>query len=81
MNKKRLPLLNDEQIFYEGASIERTKSILNECLNRYDKDGNLYALELAFKCNKNIIEMTEEMAKNYYSGVYRNNDNDNESLV
>ena len=41
MNKKRLPLSNDERIFYARASIERTKSILNECLNRYDKDGNL----------------------------------------
>ena len=47
-------------------AIEGTKRIIEECLTRYEKDGNMFALKLALDGNVQVLEMLKIVKQQYY---------------
>ena len=53
----------DERAFYIRMSIEGTQRIIEECLTRYEKDGDMFALKLALDGNVQLAEMLKMINK------------------
>jgi hypothetical protein len=47
-------------------AIEGTKRIVGECLTRYKKDGNMFALKLALDGHVQLCDMLKAIKEQYY---------------
>jgi hypothetical protein len=54
-------------MFYQRLGMEGTQRIIAECLTRYEKDGNMFALKLALDGNVQLAEMLRNMKQHYGS--------------
>lgn len=57
----------DERAFYIRTSIEDIQRIIEECLTRYKKDGNLSALKLTLDANVLVARTLEKIKEQYYT--------------
>jgi len=60
-NKSNRGLTLDERAFYMLQSIEGTQRIIDECMKRYRKDGNLDALKIALDGHVQLGEMLKKV--------------------
>ena len=60
-NNRGRGLTLDERAFYMLQSIEGTQNVIKECLKRYRKDGNLYALKIAIDGYVQLGEMLKKV--------------------
>ena len=58
-------LTPDERAFYMRQSIEGTQTIIQECLARYQEDGNLEALRIAFDGYVQLCDMLKKVNELY----------------
>jgi hypothetical protein len=56
-NKSNRGLTLDERAFYMLQSIDGTQRIIDECMTRYKKDGNIDALKIALDGYVQLGEM------------------------
>jgi len=59
-------LTPNERLFYQRMAIDGTQRIIDECLTRYKKDGNLDALKLALDGNVQLADMFRMIKEQYY---------------
>ena len=61
----------DQRAFYMLQSIEGTQNIIDECMKRYRKDGNLDALKIAFDGYVQLGEMFKKVKEMSSFTLYR----------
>jgi hypothetical protein len=67
-NKNNRGLTPDETAFYIRQSIEGTQSIIKECMTRYEKDGDMSFLKVAFDGYVALGEMLRQVRELYSYG-------------
>jgi hypothetical protein len=60
-NKSNRGLTIDERAFYMLQSIDGTQQIIDECMTRYKKDGNIDALKIALDGHVQLGEMLKKV--------------------
>jgi hypothetical protein len=61
-------LTADERTLYIRQSIQGVQRIYGEVLAKYEEDGNLDSLRLAFDCQVQIVEMLKIIKEEYQYG-------------
>jgi hypothetical protein len=61
-------LTPDERAFYIRTSLEDTQRIIQECMTRYRKDGNLSAIKLALDGYVQVAETLKKIKEQYSYG-------------
>ena len=61
-------LTPDERALHIRQSIQGLQKIYGECLAKYEEDGNLDSLRLAFDCQVQIAEMLKIVKEEYAYG-------------
>ena len=61
-------LTPDERALHIRSSIHGLQRIYGECLAKYEEDGNLDSLRLAFECQVQITQMLKTIKEEYSYG-------------
>ena len=66
-DSKHLPT-PDERALYIHGSIRGIQKIIGECMAKYEENGDLSALRLAFDCHVQLIEILKQVKEQYSYG-------------
>jgi hypothetical protein len=58
----------DERALYIHSSIRGIQKIIGECFAKYEEDGNLDSLKLAFDGHVQLIEILKQVKEQYTYG-------------
>jgi hypothetical protein len=58
----------DERALYIRSSIQGIQRIIGECFAKYEEDGNLDSLKLAFDGHVQLIEILKQVKEQYSYG-------------
>jgi hypothetical protein len=58
----------DERALHTRSSIQGIQRIIGECFAKYEEDGNLDSLRLAFDCQVQIVDILKIIKEEYTYG-------------
>ena len=61
-------LTPDERALHIRSSIQGIQRIYGECMAKYEEEGNLDSLRLAFDCQVQLAEMLKQVKEEYSYG-------------
>ena len=61
-------LTPDERALYTRSAFQALQKIYGECFAKYEEDGNLDSLRLAFDCQVQLAEMLKIVKEEYSYG-------------